>query len=655
MNREEDGHGREKQEEGEKEEKEEEKKKNNKPTPNGQRAFTAVYAFVDPPNPFTPPQPKQNHPDSLAVPCIARRLSFPVISRITITAHRPQSASRPIAPLSALGSASSASITLRWFNLLPQSSSSTLSFPHCTLTPLLRSIRPTRLSPPAFLPATRLLHRSPCCADISSPSPALRGSSGIVSVMNGVRETRPDRPTLNALETDQVDTPLASPDTESQKCCSDSYHSNSDTSSPSSTATPPLNPYRRTVRTVIQKVDSHSITFAPSSTEPGVHPYEDPTIAFSSDETRSALEAAAELLKIGQCVAFPTETVYGLGADATCNAAVRSIYSAKARPADNPLIVHIASLKQLRRLLPCPFSPTRLLAPEEEPVEEETIPEVYLPLIQRFWPGPLTILLPLPIPSPLSPNVTSTQPTFAARMPHHPIALALSAISKLPIAAPSANASGRPSPTTAQHVYTDLNGKIPLIIDGGSADVGLESTVVDGLHDPPMVLRPGGISAEELRECGGIWERLVVAKRGADDTDVTPRAPGMKYKHYSPRAGVILYDVGANPPTSRDILNSARYLRVGIVRTRTWKEGFAQAELEACRQKYGPMQMEIFERSLGSDGKDIGRGLFAVLRELDELGVDVIHVEGIEESDEGLAVMNRLGKAASVVVRKVSR
>ncbi|KAI5846767.1 DHBP synthase RibB-like alpha/beta domain-containing protein [Tricharina praecox] len=478
--------------------------------------------------------------------------------------------------------------------------------------------------------------------------------------MNGVRETRPDRPTLNALETDQVDTPLASPDTESQKCCSDSYHSNSDTSSPSSTTTPPLNPYRRTVRTTIQKVNSNLITFTPASTKPGEHPYEDPTITISSDETRSALEAAAALLRNGQCVAFPTETVYGLGADATCNTAVRSIYSAKSRPADNPLIVHIASLKQLRRLLPRPFSPARLplpmVTPEEEPIEEETIPAVYLPLIEKFWPGPLTILLPLPIPSPLSPYVTSTQPTFAARMPRHPIALALAAISDLPLAAPSANASGRPSPTTAQHVYTDLNGKIPLIIDGGSADVGLESTVVDGLHDPPVVLRPGGISAEELRACGGIWEKVVVAKRDADDGDTAPRAPGMKYKHYSPRAGVVLYDVGANPPAGRDIFSSARYVcRVGIVRTRTWKEGFAQAEVKAYCQKHGPLQIEIFERNLGSDGKDIGRGLFAVLRELDEIGVDVIHVEGIEETEEGLAVMNRLGKAASVVVRKVSR
>ncbi|KAA8899628.1 DHBP synthase RibB-like alpha/beta domain-containing protein [Sphaerosporella brunnea] len=448
---------------------------------------------------------------------------------------------------------------------------------------------------------------------------------------------------LSALETDPLDIPPAPVDPEHHKpSCISGYHSsNSDSSSsPSSTCTPPVN-YRRTVHTIIDQVDTDAIQFTPSS-KPGEHPYEDPSLRIYNDETRIALESAARLLKRAQPVAFPTETVYGLGADATSTDAVKSIYTAKSRPADNPLIVHVASLKQLRRLLPRPYTAARLPFPvsapqKEDTIDEETIPQVYLPLIERFWPGPLTILLPLPNPSPLSPRVTSTQPTFAARMPRHPIALALAAISDLPLAAPSANASGRPSPTTAQHVFADLNGKIPLIIDGGSADVGLESTVVDGLHNPPVILRPGGISAEEIRQCGGVWKNVVVAKRD-EESDMAPRAPGMKYKHYSPRAGVILYDVGANAPSGRDLFGSSKsnYIcRVGVVRTRTWKEGF------------------IFERSLGSNGKDISRGLFSVLRELDEVGVDVIYVEGIEEADEGLAVMNRLGKAASVVVRKV--
>lgn len=415
-----------------------------------------------------------------------------------------------------------------------------------------------------------------------------------------------------------------------------------------SESTSSLNPYRRPVQTKTLQVNVDSISFTPSPTG---HPYENPQLVIKNENTRKHLLEAASLLKAGSPVAFPTETVYGLGADATSTPAVQSIYAAKSRPADNPLIVHVSSLVQLRALLP-PAAPG-----------EDSIPAVYHPLIERFWPGPLTILLPLPDPSPLSPNVTASQPTFAARMPDHPIALALCSLSGLPLAAPSANASGKPSPTTAHHVLTDLDNKIPLIIDGGSAEVGLESTVVDGLHDPPVVLRPGGVSAEELRECGGVWSRVQVFMTREDDADTAvPRAPGMKYKHYSPRAGVILYDVGANPPAGRDIIVSAKYLwRVGIVRTRTWKKGFAEEAVARYRRSDGTYEygdtsggrIEIFEEWLGTDGKDIGRGLFAVLRRLDELGVDVIHVEGIEEDNEGLAVMNRLGKAASVVVRKV--
>jgi L-threonylcarbamoyladenylate synthase len=178
--------------------------------------------------------------------------------------------------------------------------------------------------------------------------------------------------------------------------------------------------------------------------------------------------------------------------------------------------------------------------------------------------------------------------------------------------------------------------------------------VVDGLHYPPVVLRPGGVSVEEIRACGGVWEKVIVATHEDDDCEGTPRAPGMKYKHYSPRAGVILYEVGANPPSGAHIMGSRK--RVGILRTRTWKAGFAEEAVRNIRQtdsSHPPV--EIFERDLGYHGKDIGRRLFRALRELDEKEVDVIHVEGIEEVDEGLAVMNRLGKAASVVVRKVAR
>jgi L-threonylcarbamoyladenylate synthase len=337
----------------------------------------------------------------------------------------------------------SSDFRFRYLSTFWGSNFSTLSLVKRASTPLLR---PSKICSLVTTYESRLAHRSHHCPSILQPNPT-RGTVSS-SVMNGVFQAR--------LEESVPSSGEISPNLELRNGC----HSNSDTSPPPSTATPP---YRRTVQTTIEAVDSNSISFRPpSNTQPGVHLYENPILTVSSEETRLALESAAELLLDGQCVAFPTETVYGLGADATCTAAVRSIYAAKSRPADNPLIVHISSLKQLRTLLPSPFSaarlPTLASAPEEDLVEEETIPKVYLPLIEKFWPGPLTILLPLPTPSPLSPNVTSIQTTFAARMPGHPIALALSAISGLPLAAPSANASGKPSPTKAKHVYTDLHG-----------------------------------------------------------------------------------------------------------------------------------------------------------------------------------------------------
>ena len=202
----------------------------------------------------------------------------------------------------------------------------------------------------------------------------------------------------------------------------------------------------------------------------------------SDNETLINLEIAAkELTTTHNAIGFPTETVYGLAGSALSDESVKSIYKAKNRPADNPLIVHISSIEQLKRKL----------------INYE-IPQVYLDLISHFWPGPLTILLPITKDSPISKLVTANQDTFAVRMPNHPVARALIAMSDTPIAAPSANASTRPSPTLAEHVYHDLNGKIPLILDGGACDVGVESTVIDGLVDPPMLLRPGGVSLEDI-------------------------------------------------------------------------------------------------------------------------------------------------------------
>ncbi|CUS12197.1 unnamed protein product, partial [Tuber aestivum] len=399
--------------------------------------------------------------------------------------------------------------------------------------------------------------------------------------------------------------------------------------------------------TAISIVDASKISFSPSP-EPGTHPCDSPAMEISDPATVEALTKAADLLRRGQCVAFPTETVYGLGADATSTVGVNSIYAAKQRPLDNPLIVHVSSLRQLRGILAPAGSAATTNGHTTNTCEGE-IPEVYNALISKFWPGPLTILLPLPATdSPLSTSVTAGLPKFAVRLPSHPIARALCHLSSLPLAAPSANASGNPSPTSASHVLTDLRNRIPLIIDGGPCSVGLESTVVDGLRDPPVVLRPGGISVEAIRELGGVWARTVISRASledAADSSIIPESPGMKYKHYSPRAGVVLYEPGTPAPRGKDLVRSSKIGKVGILRTRTWEAGAGKLALDSLTRESDDA------RSKG--GGEISRGLFAALRELDDASVDVIHVEGIEEVLEGLAVMNRLRKAASVVVRNV--
>jgi L-threonylcarbamoyladenylate synthase len=264
-----------------------------------------------------------------------------------------------------------------------------------------------------------------------------------------------------------------------------------------------------------------------------------------------ALRDAIESIKYGIAppVAFPTETVYGLGADATNEAAVAGIFATKGRPSDNPLIVHVASLEHLERVLDGP------------------VPEVYAPVIRKFWPGPLTILVPIPqtSPSKFAKNVYPGQRTIGFRMPSSKYARFFIVACDRPIAGPSANSSGKPSPTTAHHVYDDLNHKINFILDGGTCQVGVESTVIDGLHDPPLILRPGGISREELVACGGRWADTAIGYATTSsgshspistpgsisnepklngfisDINGAPRAPGMKYKHYSPTAQLILF------------------------------------------------------------------------------------------------------------------
>nr|OQO15802.1 hypothetical protein B0A51_16737 [Rachicladosporium sp. CCFEE 5018] len=393
--------------------------------------------------------------------------------------------------------------------------------------------------------------------------------------------------------------------------------------------------------------------------------------------------AAAVQLRISDVpVAFPTETVYGLGADATRSEAVKGIYKAKGRPSDNPLIVHFSSLGQLRKVLRPDYNESGINDP---------IPAIYHPLIRRFWPGPLTIILPNPSDSPLAPEVTAGLSTFGARIPRHPLALALISLSGRPIAAPSANASTKPSPTAAEHVAHDLGGKIDMIIDGGPCDVGVESTVVDGLSSPPIILRPGGVGIEELQKCEG-WKDVRVGYEDAAEKSGTPRAPGMKYRHYSPKARVMLFEAGSRLPSGEEMIGHCQqHNRIGLIRTKTWEfnandemtpirraaaqavahtnghretsSGFA-GMLQTLHKQHERLvttshkiptsagDMAVLDIALGRNVADIARGVFAALRELDLAGVDAILVEGIDESDSSVAaaVMNRLRKAAEVHV-----
>lgn len=369
---------------------------------------------------------------------------------------------------------------------------------------------------------------------------------------------------------------------------------------------------KMSLSTLVLSADPKSIAFAENT----------PVFADKITEANLRL-AAAEVSKAGSVVAFPTETVYGLGGSALHDSSVKAIYTAKNRPADNPLIVHVSSVEQIRRLIL-----TKL----------HCIPPIYDNLIEKFWPGPLTILLPIEEGSPVLSLVTAGQNTVGVRIPDHNIARALITLSDTPLAAPSANASTRPSPTLASHVEADLKGKIPIILDGGACDVGVESTVIDGLCNPPMLLRPGGISPEEVRLVGGPqWENLILAKKTAGKLEPV-RTPGMKYRHYSPSAKVVLFlNCGDGDKAIRQYLGESTN-KVALLRTKNFKSAHEMG------------YPNIIERKMGTSASEIARNLFKDLRDVDEQGVDLILVEGIEECDDGLAVMNRLTKAASETI-----
>ncbi|WP_201002476.1 L-threonylcarbamoyladenylate synthase [Paenibacillus glycanilyticus] len=345
--------------------------------------------------------------------------------------------------------------------------------------------------------------------------------------------------------------------------------------------------------------------------------------AAPADAMAGQLEEAAALLREGELVAFPTETVYGLGADARNTKAVEGIFKAKGRPSDNPLIVHIADENQLAELaLPYPELATRLM--------------------KEFWPGPLTIVLPVRTGA-VSPLVTAGLATVGIRMPDHPAALALIRQSGCPVAAPSANRSGRPSPTLAAHVLEDLEGKISGIVDGGATGVGLESTVIE-LPDSNTIriLRPGGITAEQLQSA--VPEAVIDAPAAANpDVTEAPRSPGMKYTHYAPK-GDLRIVLG-------DSANAVRYIQEQLNHAKTTPVKTGVLTFDERAAAYDADLILSYGSELHPE--QAAHNLYAALRRFDSEGVQRIWAEGCSEEGIGLALMNRLAKAAGHQIVRV--
>jgi len=333
------------------------------------------------------------------------------------------------------------------------------------------------------------------------------------------------------------------------------------------------------------------------------------------------IQVAADVIRRGGTVAFPTETVYGLGADALNPKAVARIFLAKKRPPDNPMIVHVANKEDVYRL-------TR------------KVPKAAEKLMNELWPGPLTLVLKR---SEVVPDITVVGlDTIAIRMPNNRVALALITESKVPIAAPSANLAGRPSPTTAKHVLDDLAGRIDAILDAGPTRIGVESTVLDVTTSPPQILRPGGTSYEKLLSVLGRVKLHPVAMADKKARVVEARSPGMKHKHYAPAAELVVVEGELDAIINRVQELASLYMEKG-----------KRAGIMATDESEHAYNADVI-KSMGSrkDLAAVAKNLFRLLREFDDEKVDVIVAEGIAPRGLGLAVMNRLRKAAGLHVER---
>ena len=330
------------------------------------------------------------------------------------------------------------------------------------------------------------------------------------------------------------------------------------------------------------------------------------------------IKKMAEILRKGETVIFPTETVYGLGANALEGDAAKKIYEAKGRPSDNPLIVHIAHKEEIENIT-------------------ENVTDKAKVVIDKFWPGPITVILKK---KDIIPSVTSGGlDTVAVRMPSNKIANALIDAAGIPIAAPSANISGRPSPTRAEHVYNEMNGRVSGIIMGGDCNFGLESTVVDFTGEFPMILRPGSITREMLQEVVGRVDLDPSLEKKEDN--IKAKAPGMKYKHYSPKANVYIIkgekENAAEKMNELSKLNSEKGIKTGLICMSDIAEKVKADEII----------------DLGDTYEKVGANLFDALIQMDERKIDVVYSESFSTDGVGQAIMNRLLKSAAYKIIEV--
>lgn len=371
------------------------------------------------------------------------------------------------------------------------------------------------------------------------------------------------------------------------------------------------------MKTEIIKIDASSIIFeskpsvdSDDNVDAVLRYLENPICISASFES---LAPAIQCLEESLPIAVPTETVYGLAACATDPIGTEKIYQIKNRPSDNPLIVHISSLDMIRTYTQNP------------------IPSIYHPLISQFWPGPLTIILHMG---------SMDDKTIAVRFPAHPIMRALIHLLQVPIVAPSANLSGKPSPTLAHHVFADLKGRIKLILDGSQCQLGLESTVVNGMVYPPVILRPGSITLESIRKIRGFELTIVHSSQVVG----VPSSPGMKYRHYSPSAKVILFDMCFSLAHKRiqEFIAGGEGCKFG------WISTTLQSPVVQSRGNLTEYQIKV---NSDNDGEAVGRELFKAFRYLDEeCGVDKILMAALVDEEQGRAVMDRVRKAASQII-----